>query len=120
MAGSPQLQLAARGVCTRRSRSALPLFRLQPNGFANKDLRVVIADLPAIPPHQLTTGQMTYDPRHTGLYLGARCVCVSCVRFYNALAHGSPVSAYQALSAVWPQRVGMTLAMTESAWREWS
>jgi hypothetical protein len=43
--------------------AALPLFRLQPNGFANKDLRTIIADLRAIPPDQLTTGQMTYDLR---------------------------------------------------------
>jgi len=29
--------------------AALPLFRLQPNGFANKDLRTAIANLRAIP-----------------------------------------------------------------------
>jgi hypothetical protein len=43
--------------------AALPLFRLQPNGFANKDMRTIIADLRGIPAHQLTTGQMTYDLR---------------------------------------------------------
>jgi hypothetical protein len=43
--------------------AALPLFRLQPNGFANKDLRTAIADLRAIPPNQLTAGQITYDLR---------------------------------------------------------
>src|SRR5712675_215931 len=43
--------------------AALPLFRLQPNGFANKEMRAIIADLRAIPAHQLTTGQMTYDLR---------------------------------------------------------
>ena len=32
--------------------AALPLFRLQPNGFANKDLRTAIADLRAIPPDE--------------------------------------------------------------------
>src|SRR5271169_618032 len=43
--------------------AALPLFRLHPNGFANQDLRIVIADLRAIPPDQLSTGQITYDLR---------------------------------------------------------
>jgi hypothetical protein len=43
--------------------AALPLFRLQPHGFTNKDLRTLVADLRAIPPQQLTTGQMTYDLR---------------------------------------------------------
>jgi hypothetical protein len=43
--------------------AALPLFRPQPNGFANKDLRAAMADLRAIPPDQLSTGQMTYDLR---------------------------------------------------------
>jgi hypothetical protein len=43
--------------------AALPLFRLQPNGFANKEMRTIIADLRGIPAHQLSTGQMTYDLR---------------------------------------------------------
>jgi hypothetical protein len=43
--------------------AALPLFRLQPDGFANKDLRTVIAELRAIPPEKLTPGQITYDLR---------------------------------------------------------
>ena len=43
--------------------AALPLFRLQPHGFTNKDLRTLVADLRAIPPQELTTGQMTYDLR---------------------------------------------------------
>ena len=43
--------------------AALPLFRLQPNGFANREMRTIIADLRGIPAHQLSTGQMTYDLR---------------------------------------------------------
>ena len=34
--------------------TALPLFRLQPNGFANKDLRPLIAELRAAPPDTVT------------------------------------------------------------------
>ena len=43
--------------------AALPLFRLQPGGFTNKDLRALIAELRAVPADQLTTGQITYDLR---------------------------------------------------------
>jgi hypothetical protein len=43
--------------------AALPLFQLQPNGFANKDLRTLIADLRAVPDEQVTAGQVTYDLR---------------------------------------------------------
>jgi hypothetical protein len=43
--------------------AALPLFRLQPNGFANKDLRTLTAELRAVPAEQVTAGQMTYDLR---------------------------------------------------------
>ncbi len=43
--------------------AALPLFQLQPNGFANKDLRALTAELRALPAEQVTAGQMTYDLR---------------------------------------------------------
>jgi hypothetical protein len=43
--------------------AALPLFQLQPNGFANKDLRAVTAELRAVPAEQVTAGQITYDLR---------------------------------------------------------
>ncbi|MDQ5833548.1 MAG: hypothetical protein M3550_10905 [Actinomycetota bacterium] len=43
--------------------TALPTFRLQPNGFANRDLRAVTAALRGLQPHQVTPGQMTYDLR---------------------------------------------------------
>jgi hypothetical protein len=43
--------------------SALPLFRLQPDGFTNKDLRPLIAKLRGLPPQVITAGQMTYDLR---------------------------------------------------------
>ncbi|WP_333895299.1 hypothetical protein [Mycolicibacterium gadium] len=43
--------------------AALPLFRLQPDGFTNKDLRALTAELRAVPAEQVTAGQMTYDLR---------------------------------------------------------
>ena len=39
------------------------MFRLQPAGFTNADLRTITADLRGIPSDQVTTGQMTYDLR---------------------------------------------------------
>jgi len=50
--------------------TALPMFRLQPAGFTNKDLRPLIAQLRGLPPEEITVGQMTYDLRrlrHHGL-----------------------------------------------------
>ena len=50
--------------------AALPMFRLQPKGFTNKDLRPLIAQLRGLPPEQITVGQITYDLRrlrHHGL-----------------------------------------------------
>jgi hypothetical protein len=43
--------------------SALPTFKLQPHGFANKDLRALTAQLRGLPAEAITTGQMTYDLR---------------------------------------------------------
>ena len=43
--------------------SALLIFRLQPAGFANRDLRAITAQLRGLPPEQASTGQMTYDLR---------------------------------------------------------
>jgi hypothetical protein len=43
--------------------AALPLFRLQPNGFTNKDLRALIADLRGMAAQTITTGQISYDLR---------------------------------------------------------
>src|SRR6202165_4641851 len=43
--------------------AALPLFRLQPNGFANKDLRALTAELRGLDPATVTAGQITYDLR---------------------------------------------------------
>jgi hypothetical protein len=43
--------------------SALLTFRLQPDGFANRDLRVITAELRGMPPELLSAGQMTYDLR---------------------------------------------------------
>jgi hypothetical protein len=50
--------------------TALPIFRLQPDGFSNRDLRPLIAQLRGLTPDDITTGQITYDLRrlrHHGL-----------------------------------------------------
>ena len=59
---------ASPGCGWRQQRShallaALPLFRLQPDGFANKDLRTLIAELRGLDPATVTAGQITYDLR---------------------------------------------------------
>lgn len=43
--------------------AALQLFRLQPAGFRNAELRPLVAELRGLPPDALTAGQMTYDLR---------------------------------------------------------
>jgi predicted MarR family transcription regulator len=46
------------------------VFRCQPNGFANKDLRALTGELRGLDPDAVTTGQITYDLRrlkHRGL-----------------------------------------------------
>ena len=48
--------------------SVLLILRLQPNGFTNKDLRPLIAELRGLPPGQVTTGQLTYDLRRLRLH----------------------------------------------------
>jgi hypothetical protein len=42
---------------------ALLIFRLQPGGFLNRDLRGLLSDLLGRHPRQITAGQMTYDLR---------------------------------------------------------
>ena len=39
------------------------MFRLQPAGFTNADLRTITADLRGLAPDQVTAGQITYDLR---------------------------------------------------------
>ncbi|MFC9841691.1 hypothetical protein ACFVKB_49400, partial [Rhodococcus sp. NPDC127530] len=43
--------------------SALLIFRLHPNGFTNKDLRTLTAELRGLDPDTVSAGQMTYDLR---------------------------------------------------------
>jgi hypothetical protein len=43
--------------------SALLIFRLQPDGFANRDLRAITAQLRGLAPGLVSPGQMTYDLR---------------------------------------------------------
>jgi hypothetical protein len=48
--------------------SALPVFRLLPNGFTNRDLRGHVAPLLGVPADAITAGQMTYDLRRLRLH----------------------------------------------------
>ena len=43
--------------------AALLVFRLHPNGFTNRDLRAVTAELRGLHEDQVSAGQMTYDLR---------------------------------------------------------
>ena len=43
--------------------SALLIFRLQPDGFANRDLRAITSQLRGLAPELVSPGQMTYDLR---------------------------------------------------------
>jgi len=43
--------------------AALPLFRLQPDGFRNTDMRALVAQLRGLPAADVSPGQMTYDLR---------------------------------------------------------
>jgi len=48
--------------------SALLIFRLQPAGFTNRDLRALTGQLRGLPPEAISTGQMTYDLRRLRLH----------------------------------------------------
>ena len=43
--------------------AALCVFRLLPRGFANRDLRPILAQLLGVPAESITPGKMTYDLR---------------------------------------------------------
>jgi hypothetical protein len=48
--------------------SVLPVFRLLPNGFSNRDLRAHLAPLLGQDPSAMTAGRMTYDLRRLRLH----------------------------------------------------
>ena len=48
--------------------AALCTFRLIPDGFANRDLRALIAPLLGQPAETITAGRMTYDLRRLRLH----------------------------------------------------
>jgi hypothetical protein len=48
--------------------SVLVVFRLLPRGFANRDLRALLAQLLAVDPSVMTQGRMTYDLRRLRLH----------------------------------------------------
>ena len=51
---------------------ALTCFQHLVNGFHNRDLRELVADLLGLPPEQYTTAQMSYDLRRLRLVIGKR------------------------------------------------
>jgi hypothetical protein len=48
--------------------TALLMFRLQPHGFTNRDLRALSTQLRGLPDHAVTAGQITYDLRRLRLH----------------------------------------------------
>jgi hypothetical protein len=48
--------------------AALCTFRILPRGFANRDLRPVMAQVPGIPAESITPGKMTYDLRRLRMH----------------------------------------------------
>jgi hypothetical protein len=48
--------------------SAILIFRLQPAGFTNRELRTLTAQLRGLEPEAISTGQMTYDLRRLRLH----------------------------------------------------
>src|SRR4051812_6025950 len=48
--------------------AALVMFRLQPQGFTNRDLRALTAQLRGLPDDAVSAGQMTYDLRRLRLH----------------------------------------------------
>ena len=48
--------------------SALCVFRLLPNGFTNRDLRIHLAPLLGLTPEDMTSGQITYDLRRLRIH----------------------------------------------------
>jgi hypothetical protein len=48
--------------------AALCVFRLLPNGFANRDLRTHLAPLLGLNPGDMTSGQISYDLRQLRIH----------------------------------------------------
>ena len=55
-------------TCAHALLAALCVFRLLPHGFANRDLRPLIAQLLGKPPEAITSGQMSYDLRRLRMH----------------------------------------------------
>ncbi|MGH3118143.1 MAG: hypothetical protein ACRDQ2_13725 [Gaiellales bacterium] len=63
---APALRFADRRV--QALLAAIVVFRLLPDGFANRDLRAHLAPLLGLPAESLTAGRMTYDLRRLRLH----------------------------------------------------
>ena len=57
------------GSRVRALLAALCVFRLLPNGFTNRDLRIHLAPLLGLTPEAMTSGQITYDLRRLRIRL---------------------------------------------------
>jgi hypothetical protein len=62
-AGMPLISLRVQALL-----SALCVFRLLPNGFTNRDLRICLAPLLGLEPGAMTCGQITYDLRRLRIH----------------------------------------------------
>jgi len=72
--------------------SALVVFRLLPEGFANRDLRATLARLLGVPPDTLTSGSLTYHLRRLRLHgLIAR---IDGTHRYHVTAHGLRIALF--------------------------
>jgi len=72
--------------------SALVVFRLLPEGFANRDLRATLARLLGVPPDTLTSGSLTYHLRRLRLHgLIAR---IDGTHRYHVTDHGLRIALF--------------------------
>jgi hypothetical protein len=68
VAGQRVAALSLFQPCVQALFAALVLFAIQPAGFANKDLRPLLAQLLGLDPSQISPGQMTYHLRRLRLH----------------------------------------------------
>src|SRR5664280_1163067 len=78
--------------------TALPMFKLQPHGFRNRDLRQFTAELRGVDPDSVTVGQMTYDLRR--------------LRVHGLIQRLPRSSRYQVTTPDWPPRCSSTPSTT--------
>ena len=72
--------------------SALLVFRLQPDGFTNRDLRSLTGELRGLPQDEVTAGQMTYDLRR--LRTHGLVAKIPHSHRYHVTEHGLHIAAF--------------------------